>query len=137
MNFQIDYVNPAGQRMVSLPERPGGTIPTRFPGSLSNGVFDFYRRAFETGEAGQYKLNYQADGLDNYFHLAAQRSGELLVVSFTDTADQDRSMVEPALRESQVREWEGLDRLETQRQQLDTLFSQAPAANAELGNSND
>ncbi|MBC6608575.1 PAS domain-containing protein [Hymenobacter sp. BT188] len=132
IDFTIDYINPAGQRMVGPLEQPYGTIKERFPASLPNGVFAFYQQVFASGKPDQYKLNYQADGLDNYFQLAAQRSGELLVVSFTDTADQDRSAVELALRESQIKEREGLARIETQRQQLDTLFSQAPACIARL-----
>lgn len=132
IDFTIDYINPAGQRMVGLFEQPYGTLKERFPASLPNGVLAFYQQVFATGKPDQYKLNYQADGLDNYFHLAAQRSGELLVVSFTDTADQDRSAIELSLRESQLREREGLARIETQRRQLDTLFSQAPACIARL-----
>lgn len=123
IDFALEYINPAGQRMVGLPERPGGTLLSHFPAALPNGVFHFYRQVFETGEAGQHKVNYQADGLDNYFHLAAKRCGSLLVASFTDTADQDRSAVELTLRENQIMAQEGLAAVEAQRQQLNELFN--------------
>lgn len=127
-DFALEYLNPAGQRMTQLPEQPGGTVRTRFPGTVPNGVYDFYCRVFETGEAGQYEVNYQADGLDNYFRIMAQRSGNWLVVSFTDTSDHERSPVEQALRESQAREKTARAETEEQREQLRTILHQAPVA---------
>lgn len=103
-DFAIEYLNPAGQRMTGLAERPGGTLLTRFPATIATGILAYYRRAYADKNAGSYEVNYQADELDNYFRLAARRSGDLLVVSFTDTSDQDRSAVEQALRESQAAE---------------------------------
>jgi hypothetical protein len=80
--FFFVYINPAAQ-----PEQPAGTLGTHYPNSVTNGVLDFCRRVFTTGKANLYQVNYQADGLDNYFHVAARRSGELRLVSFTDTSD--------------------------------------------------
>ncbi|MDF7811746.1 PAS domain-containing protein [Hymenobacter sp. YC55] len=125
----LTYVrlNPAAQRMLQLPEQPEQTFLTLYPNAKDAGIFDFYRSSFETGKAGRYNVNYQHDKLDNYFHLAAQRSGSLLVVSFSDTADQDRSAVEQALRESQAREQMARADAELQRQQLYSILMQAPA----------
>lgn len=127
--IDLNYVhlNPAAQRMLQLPEQPEATFLTLYPSAKDTGVFDFYRTSFETSKPGRYNLNYQHDQLDNYFHLAAQRSGALLVVSFTDTADQDRSAVEQALRESQAREQAARADAELQRQQLHNILMQAPA----------
>ena len=127
VDFAVEYLNPAAQRMTALPERPNVTAQARFPDLFANGVFAFYRRVFETGEAGRYDFNYQADGFDNYFHVAARRSGALLVVSFTDTADQDRTPVELALRASQAAERAARAEAEAQRQRLADLIMQAPA----------
>lgn len=126
-DFAIEYLNPAAQRMTGLAERPGGTTRTRFPDIFTNGVFAFYRRTFETGEAGRYDFNYQADGLDNYFHVAARRSGEWLVVSFTDTSDQNRSAVEQALRQSQALEQTAHAVAEQQRHRFLEVLTQLPA----------
>jgi PAS domain S-box-containing protein len=128
VDFSPEYLNPAGQRMLNLPEHPGGTILTRFPHTVATGIFDYYRRVFEQGEMLSYEVNYQADGLDNYFRFQARRSGEWMVVSFTDTAEQDRSNVEQALRESQAREQEARAEAERQRNELRSFVEQAPVA---------
>jgi signal transduction histidine kinase len=116
--------------MAGLAAQPGGTLRTHFPDTWRTGVFAFYQRVFETGEAGHFRFPYQADGLDNYFHLAARRSGERLVVSLTDTSDHDRTPVEVALRESQAREQAARAEAERQRGELARLFAQAPVAMA-------
>ena len=127
VDFSLDYLNPAAQRITGLPERPAGTATSHFPAILTNGVFAFYRRVFETGEAGRYDFNYQADGFDNYFHVAARRSGDLLVVSFTDTADHDRSPVELALRASQAAERAARAEAEAERQRFYEVLRRLPA----------
>ena len=126
-DFAVVYLNPAAQRMTGLAERPGGTVRTHFPGIFTNGVFAFYRRVFTTEEAGHSSFNYQTDGFDNYFHVAARRSAELLLVSFTDTSDQDRSPVEQALRASQAREQQARAEAEEQR-----VLAQAAQREAEF-----
>jgi len=126
VDFAIEYLNPAAQRMTGLGERPGGTLRARFPDTFINGVFDLYQRVFATGEAERYDFNYQADGFDNYFHVAARRSGEWLVVSFTDTADQPRTVVEEALRQSQAGERAARAEAEQRQRELQRYFEQAP-----------
>ena len=127
VDFHLDYLNPAAQRMTGLPEQPGTTALTRFPELRVNGVFDFYVRTFRTGEPATFACNYQADGLDNYFQLAAQRCGDLLVVSFTDTRDQPRPPVEEALRQSQAAEQHAHTEAERQRQRFREVLTQLPA----------
>jgi PAS domain S-box-containing protein len=128
VDFSLEYLNPAGQRMTGLSERPGGTVLTLFPHTIATGIFDYYQRVFNLGETLPYEVNYQGDELDNYFRLQARRSGEWLVVSFTDTADQDRSAVELALRDSQAREREARAQAESQRNELRSFVEQAPVA---------
>jgi signal transduction histidine kinase len=127
VDFAIEYLNPAGQRMTGLSEQPGGTLLGRFPHALAEGIFQYYRRTFETGEQLTYQTNYQADGLDNYFKFNARRSGAHLLVSFTDTSDQDRSAVEEALRESQAAEQAARAEAENQRQRFYEVLLQVPA----------
>jgi signal transduction histidine kinase len=127
VDFALEYVNPAGQRMTGLAEQPGGTLLGRFPHTLAEGIFQYYRRAFETGELLTYETNYQADGLDNYFRFSARRSGNQLLVSFTDTSDQDRSAVEDALRESQAAEQQARLEAEKQRKRFHEVLAQLPA----------
>ena len=128
VDFAVEYLNPAARRITGLPERPDISARARFPDIFTNGVFDFYRRVFETGEPGRYDFNYQADGFDNYFHVAARRSGALLIVSFTDTADHDRSAVEVALRQSQAAERAARAEAEAQQRMTQSTFTQIFAA---------
>jgi signal transduction histidine kinase len=121
------HLNPAAQRMLTLPQRPADTFLTLYPNALESGIFAFYRDTFLSGKAGRYDVNYSYDGLDNYFHLVARRSRELLIVSFTDTSDQDRTDVEEALRLSQSREQQARAEAEVQRQRLHDILMQLPA----------
>jgi PAS domain S-box-containing protein len=127
VDFAVEYLNPAAQRMTGLPEQPNVTARARFPDLFTNGVFDFYRRVFETGEPGRYDFNYQADGFDNYFNVAARRSGDFLLVSFTDTADHPRTPVELALRASQAAEQDARAEADAQRQGLHDVLMALPA----------
>lgn len=127
-DLAYEYVNPAAQRMLQLPERPAESFLTLYPSAVETGIFAFHRDTFVAGEASQYAVNYQHDGLDNYFHLADRRCGDLLLMSFTDTADQPRTPVEEALRASQAREQAARAEIERQRGELQRLLEQAPVA---------
>jgi signal transduction histidine kinase len=128
IDLAYEYLNPAAQQMLRLPVRPAESFLTLFPSAATQeGVFDFYRHTFVSGQPGRHQFNYQHDGLDGYFQLAAQRQGPVLVVSFTDTNDQPRTAAEEALRASQAREQAARQEAERQRQQLYNMFEQAPA----------
>ena len=131
-DFALEYLNPAAQRMAGLAEWPSGTLCSHFPHTRTAGVLDFYRQVFQTGQADQRSFNYQADGLDNYFRLAARRCGERLVVSLTDTSDQDRSAVELALRQSQAAEKAARAQTEAERGRLHQVLMRMPASIALL-----
>ncbi|RZK46970.1 MAG: hypothetical protein EOO59_18470, partial [Hymenobacter sp.] len=126
VDFAVEYLSPAAQHSLGRTERPGGTVLSHFPNLPANGVFGFYRRVFETATPGRYDNHYQADGLDSYFYVAAQRCGPWLLVSFTDTAEQPRSAIEEALRTSQARERATWAAAESQRQRLLGFIGQAP-----------
>jgi len=127
VDFRIDLLNPAAQQMLQQPARPTGTYLQQYPHTLTTGVFTFHREAFESGVPARLNVNYQADGLDNYFHLSARRVGQGLLVSFTDTADAARTEVEIALRQSQAQEQAARADAEWQRQQLYNVLHQVPA----------
>ncbi|MCC2546579.1 PAS domain-containing protein [Hymenobacter sp. BT175] len=127
IDLTIELLNPAARRILNLDARPQKSYLTLFPHTLATGVFDFHCRTFESGQPGRFSVNYQADGLDNYFHLSARRVGAGLLVSFTDTADHDRTAVEVALRESQGQEKVARAEAEQQWARLERFFMQAPA----------
>jgi signal transduction histidine kinase len=128
VDFRIDLLNPAAQRMLGQPARPKGSYLEYYPHTLTSGVFAFHCQAFESGEPARYQVNYQADGLDNYFQLSARRVGQSLLVSFSDTADANRSEVEMALRARQQQEQAARAQAEYQRNQFQALVDQAPVA---------
>ena len=128
VDFAFAYLNPAAQRMLALPAVVATTFLQQFPDILTNGTFAFQRDTFLSGRPGTHELNYQSGGYDNYFRMAGQRVGAGLLVSFTDTADQPRTAVELALRESQAREVLARAEAETQRGELQRIFEQAPVA---------
>ena len=121
------HLNPAAQRMLRLPECPAESFLTLYPNAVDTGIFAFYRDTFLAGEPGRLDVNFQHDGLDNFFQLSAHRADELLVVSFSDTADQPRTGVETALRESQARERAARAEAEQQRQRFYEVLMQLPA----------
>ena len=127
-DFTYEYLNPAAQQLLGLPECPAESFLTLYPAAQAEGIFAFYGAAFASTHPKRYHVNYQHDGLDGYFHLAAQRSGEWLVVNFTDTNSQPRSAVEEALRQSQAREQAARTEAERQRGELQRAFEQAPVA---------
>ena len=121
------HLNPAAQQMLRLPAQPPETFRTLYPNALETGIFAFYRDTFLSGQPGDYAVNYPYEELNNFFLLTARRSGELLVVGFTDTAAQERSQVEQALRESQAREQAARAEAEVQRQRFYDVLVQLPA----------
>jgi signal transduction histidine kinase len=127
VDFAIEYLNLAGQRMTGLAERPGGTLLTRFPNASAAGIFAYYQRVYQSGATDVHEVNYQADGLNNCFRLAARRSGEWLVVSFTTTSDQARRAVEEALGQSQALEQGAHAVAEQQRHRFREVLTQLPA----------
>lgn len=122
VDFAFVYTNPAGLRISRVTEPLRGTLLEHFPHTHAAGVLAYYQQAFATDEPLAYEVNYQADGLDNYLRFQARRSGEQLLVSFTDTSDQPRSAVEEALRASQQGEQLTRAEAEAQRANLTRIF---------------
>ena len=105
-NFTYTYLNPAAQRLLHLPERPAASHLATYPEAAA--TLDFYRTVFWSEQPGHYAGNYPQGGRDQYLQVAAHRSGELLVLSFSEAG--------PALPPP-----------EATNQQLVQLLQQAPA----------
>jgi PAS domain-containing protein len=127
-DLACEYLNPAGQQLLGQPERPEESFFTLFPNARENGLFAFYARVFATGEPGHFEVNYQADGSDSFFYVAARRQGEHLAVSFTNTTQQSHTAVETALRESQAAETIARAEAERQRATLMRYLGRTQAA---------
>ncbi|TGE22733.1 PAS domain-containing protein [Hymenobacter metallicola] len=128
LDFRFEYLNPAAQRMLRLPQHPTLTHRQQWPHSEAHGTFACHVDAYLTGEPRTFNVSYQADGYDNDYCLAARRSGHGLLVSFTDTADQPRTAVEMALRASQAREQAARAEAEAERQRFRDVLLHLPAS---------
>ena len=132
VDFRFVRLNPAGQRLLGLPALPANTFREQYPHSVPTGIFAQYREAYLTGQSSTYDVPYAGDGIDTYFRLVAQRSGELLIVNFTDMADLPRSAVEDSLRLDRARAQQAGAEAKRQRAELQVVFEQAPMAMAML-----
>lgn len=55
-----------------------------FPGYLTNGEFDLYKRCFETGESQRKEIHYNTDGRDVYLYVQCVKIEAQLLVTLTD-----------------------------------------------------
>jgi signal transduction histidine kinase len=127
VDFSFVRLNLAAQRLLGLPAQPTTTFREQYPHSVPSGIFAQYRAAYLSGQVSTYEVPYEGDGIDTFFRLVAQRSGELLMVNFTDMADLPRTAVETALRESKACEQLAHAQAEQQRQRLYQILMQLPA----------
>ncbi|MEJ7665237.1 MAG: hypothetical protein WKG07_39785 [Hymenobacter sp.] len=65
-DFAFAYLNPAAQRLLALPARPGGTLSTHWPAAQTAGTVAFCRRVFEVGEADHPTVADPADAPGPY-----------------------------------------------------------------------
>jgi signal transduction histidine kinase len=127
VDFSFAYLNPAAQRLLGLPAQPTVTYRQQF--TEPEAGFSFHCAAYLAGgEPRHLAANYHQPGAyDAYFRLAAQRVGELLLVSFTASTEQEHHEVEQVLRESQARERAARAEAEAQRQRFYEVLQQLPA----------
>ncbi|WP_426489978.1 PAS domain-containing protein [Hymenobacter sp. 102] len=128
VDFTFAYLNPAAQRLLNLPAHPPLTYRQVFPEPQPFEAFSFHCAAYASEQPQHFELNYQHGNFDTYCRVNGSRLGELLLVSFTFSQEQDRSMVEQVLRESRARETAARAAAERDRVELMTIFEQAPAA---------
>ncbi len=84
LDFTYIYLNPAAQHLLHLPERPAAAHQATYPGQAE--LFAFYRAAFESGQLAHHTGNYPhpRGGHARYLRVAAQRNGQVLVLSLTE-----------------------------------------------------
>ncbi|MDU0370729.1 PAS domain-containing protein [Hymenobacter endophyticus] len=131
VDFVYDYLNPAAQQLLQLPERPTRTHAELYSGNEPGSVFSFYQNMFRA-EAGTISLE-----LDGYtptgtpLHIVASRHAEVLLVRFsvpeppsqTQRPAQPTTPLPPVATENQATgQLEALhQQLQAARQQLATL----------------
>ena len=127
--IDLEYVlaNPTARRLARRTDLVGKRMLEVFPHTRETGVLGFFLKVLQTGDSGYYPVHYREDSLDSFFHIWAKKSGQGLVVSFTDTAHEFNQEAEKALKESHEREQLARAEAEMQRERLHSLFMQAPA----------
>lgn len=86
IDFRFVITNPQFAAYVQqTPEVLNGALgSTWFPGYLTNGVFDMYKRTFLTGQTERQEVHYNVDGHDLYLDLMSTKVGNEVLVTFTD-----------------------------------------------------
>ncbi|HEX8427969.1 PAS domain-containing protein [Hymenobacter sp.] len=90
-------LNPPAQRLLQLPEYPANTFLVLQSDAQAKSLFDFYRKAFETSEASQFTFQQPHPETGNLLHIAAKRSGQVLVVNLTETPCLNGHLAQPTL----------------------------------------
>ena len=118
------HLNPTAQRLFGLPERPATTLRTWLAASSAGGLLPFLRDTFDARQPGHFDAHYRTQNRNYHLGLAAQRAGDLLVVSINDPS---RSLVEDALRQSQARERAARAEAEATAQRLLLITESLPS----------
>jgi signal transduction histidine kinase len=85
VDFRYEWLNPAAQRLLGLPERPLASLRALAPDDAAG--LAFFREAFLTGAPGhRTQAGRPAAGRPHPLHLAAQRVGAQLLVSISSTS---------------------------------------------------
>ena len=87
-DFRFKTINEASERIVGVSAETmleKETLLTIFPGNVESGLFAKYVHTAQTGEPTRTEVYYQADGLDFWLDVSAQKLGDGFVVTFTDT----------------------------------------------------
>jgi len=127
-DFAYEYLNPAAQCVLGLAAHPTCTYLEHDSLTPHLGTFSFLCTTFQAGKVGHRKPNHARTPNDHNQPLVAQRSGDLLVVSFADEATQTApaSFREPA--DEQCHPLGATDQLIVQRETFYQIFEQTPAA---------
>lgn len=86
IDFRFRMVNAALSEFAGVPveelvDQPGVRW---FPGYLTNGEFDLYKKCFETGEPQRREIHYHAHGRDYYLDMQCVKVGGHLLVTMND-----------------------------------------------------
>ena len=87
-DFEIDYVNPAAERIVgrAAGELRGRRLLAALPGNRASGLFDRYVRVVQTGRPMQTETEYGADGVHGWFRITAVPLHDGFAVGFADVS---------------------------------------------------
>jgi PAS domain S-box-containing protein len=93
VDFRWTYVNPEAGRILRY--RPGELVGQRLlevlPGNKTNSdLFERYVRVVETGEAHDYELRYESEGIQGWFRNMTVKLGDGVAVYFADITERKK-----------------------------------------------
>ncbi|RYY95224.1 MAG: two-component sensor histidine kinase [Chitinophagaceae bacterium] len=85
-DFRFGMCNPRFAQYVGQEPRAllGDLGSKWFPSYQVNGLFERYRRTYETGETDLFEFHYDEDGLDVWLNIQCTRQPDGILVTFTD-----------------------------------------------------
>lgn len=86
VDFRFVITNPSFAAYVGqTPDVLKGELGSKwFPGYLTNGVFDMYKKTYLTGETLRQDIHYHVDQHDLYLDLLSTKTQDEVLVTFTD-----------------------------------------------------
>ncbi|MBG8552718.1 PAS domain S-box protein [Hymenobacter guriensis] len=87
IDLTLTYLNPAAQRLLKLPAQPTATFTQQFSASLTDGTWALLRDAFSASTPGSFHLPQAVTSHQTCLHLAGERVGGGLLLSFTEVPD--------------------------------------------------
>jgi PAS domain S-box-containing protein len=96
LDFAIDYLNPAAERMVGRPaeELRGRGVLEEYPGIRREGLFELYAGVVRSGEPHQTEIHYSHEGLDLWLRITAVKLGDGVAVGFSDITRRKQAEAE-------------------------------------------
>ncbi|MFD1871098.1 PAS domain S-box protein [Hymenobacter bucti] len=96
VDVALAYLNPAAQRLLHLPAQPGTTFTQQFAGSRTDGSWALVHGAFGAPAPGHPAAAPAVRGPQHRLHLAAQRVGGGLLLSFSEAPAGPEAPAPPA-----------------------------------------
>lgn len=89
-DFRWTHANGASERIIGKPRSwfLGERLLEKMPGNREEGLFDAYRDVVETGRSWTGEFAYCHEGLDSVFKASAVKTGDGLVVNFSDLTEK-------------------------------------------------
>ncbi|TGE28108.1 PAS domain-containing protein [Hymenobacter metallicola] len=140
VDFSFFHLNPAAQHLLELPAQPRFSYRSQFADGESSRAWALLQHTFGTASPAESNASNGAFGLDNTYQLRIERAADQLLVRFTPDPAVPGVVPEEAqaLTQELVAAHQELEtaltlveraraEAELQRQQLHSVFEQAPA----------
>ncbi|GAB3297694.1 hypothetical protein GCM10027511_12610 [Hymenobacter humi] len=126
-DFAFEYLNPAAQGLLGLPEHPDSPFLASFPQGSEARVLAFLSDVWETGQPGYFECPDPHEGLAAPLCIEASRKSKHLAVKLCRTDQHAQLPMEAALRLSRAREQLAQADAQRHRASLERFLGQTQA----------